>query len=259
MIEHSFTTENIDYKNSYLSVVVEADSFCYGIFDNNFTLLEMAKVESPFATSMHSSQVLSRKYKKKIALDKSESIHLPLGIEGNDLLTKHLVALPHATTYSDQILDQKATSNFFIKRELKESLEEKNNSFELTHISTVMCHYLYPSLSKKVMLYISEKNMHICVFNAEGFRFYNQYKCIDANDFLYYLMAIYQLLELDQENTPLIISGRIDRESSIVSLIQNYFAKIEFVSPSIFKLGNTASHNNTHYYMDLYMAYLCVL
>ena len=259
MIGKSFTTENIDYKNSYLSVVLEADSFFYGVFNENFTLLELDHVNSLFSASINNEKALSRKYKKKIILDKSSVIHLPDNINDTKIVSDHLVSLPYSHAVRDQVIDQNATSNYMIDNSLYEFISASRKEYEITHISTAMCHYLYPSLDKKVMIHIGDDVMHVCVSSPDGLRFYNQYICNNENDYLYYLAALYQLLNLDQEITTLYLSGSIEPQGKLYTLIKNYFDNVDFASPLIFRFPETKEDHEPHHYMDLYMAYLCVL
>jgi len=74
-----------------------------------------------------------------------------------------------------------------------------------------------------------------------------------AKDFLYYILAVVDECELDQETTPILLSGQLIEDSEIYRLLYRYFRKLSFVpSPAQLSSGPQLSALPQHLYTDLY-------
>jgi len=83
--------------------------------------------------------------------------------------------------------------------------------------------------------------------------FNNAYFFQTAKDFLYYVLAVVDECELDQETTPILLSGHLIEDSEIYRLLYRYFRKLSFVpSPAQFLPGPQLSASPQHLYTDLY-------
>lgn len=250
MIKLGFKTDKILYSDCYLSVSVETDRFFYGIFNDNHTLLETGVVEGV------NSHILRKDFKKKIVISSGNALHLPATISDINFSSSFLQQLPSQIVFQDKILEQNAISNYLHHSHFQEDVAAEKSAL---HLSTAMAYYLYPATKNKTLAFISDDRLHFCHYNQNGLQFYNQYHCAGQNDYLYFLLSCYKMQGLSPETDTLEIAGRIAPDTEVMKLLHSYFSDIYLSSPSIFNIGKFDPHLYPHYYLDLYMAYLCVL
>ncbi len=250
MIKLGFKTDKILYSDCYLSVSVETDRFFYGIFNDSHVLLETGVVEGT------DSKILQKDFKKKIIVSSGNALHLPKTISDINFSSAFLCQLPTEMVFQDKILEQDAVSNYLHHIAFQDEVAAEKTAL---HLSTCMAYYLYPAVKEKTLAFISDDRLHFCHYNQNGLQFYNQFKCAGQNDYLYFLLSCFKMQGLAPKTDTLEIAGRIAPDTEIMKLIHSYFNDVYLSKPAIFNIGKHEPQLYPHYYLDLYMAYLCVL
>ena len=99
--------------------------------------------------------------------------------------------------------------------------------------------------------------VRLFVLDEQHLYFSNAYPFQTAKDFLYYVLAVVDECELDQETTPIVLSGKLIEDSEIYRLLYRYFRRLSFAScPSPLSFGPQLSALPQHLFADLY--YLAV-
>ncbi|NUO02716.1 MAG: DUF3822 family protein [Saprospiraceae bacterium] len=104
-----------------------------------------------------------------------------------------------------------------------------------------------------LFVHVGFRELRLSVMDGNQLYFTNVYTFQTAKDFLYYLLAVVDECDLDQETTPVLLSGRLIEDSEIYRLLYRYFRKLSFVSrPSALVPGPKLSAIPQHLYTDLY-------
>lgn len=71
-------------------------------------------------------------------------------------------------------------------------------------------------------------------FNSLGhLQLMNRYAFKAASDFIYYTLLCCEKLQIDRENTTLILAGEVDVQSKVYDLCYRYFRHITFIQPPV--------------------------
>lgn len=89
--------------------------------------------------------------------------------------------------------------------------------------------------------------------------FYNQFRYQTAEDFIYYIVFVYEQLGLNPETQPLVFSGLMEKNSSLLHITRKYIRNISFVQRPAFCFYSYGFDNlAAHYHFSLYNQFLCV-
>lgn len=106
---------------------------------------------------------------------------------------------------------------------------------------------------RRLFIHISPGALRLTLLNETHLYFTNSYTFQTAKDFLYYVLAVVDECELDQETTPVLLSGQLIEDSEVYRLLYRYFRKLSFVPcPPQLSLGPQVSALPQHLYTDLY-------
>jgi len=97
-------------------------------------------------------------------------------------------------------------------------------------------------------IYISLEStfFDVLIIKNKTIKMYNTYTFKNVNDYMFYVMNIFEKFQLDQLNVPLYISGRISEDSSYLSATKMFIKDVN-ITPPLFKETivepfNTISH-----------------
>jgi len=110
----------------------------------------------------------------------------------------------------------------------------------------------------KVFVHTGIGIMGIFLFKWGDLQFANTFSYETENDFLYYVLLIYEEFGLDTEKIPLLWTGRIQKKSALYEKVKKYVKHLHIVhSPSYYHYGPAFQNVNFHYYHDLLSMRLC--
>ena len=116
------------------------------------------------------------------------------------------------------------------------------------------------TLVKEETLFINvdKKLIVILLFDKEKLKFANFFKFSSPNDFLFYVMLVFEQLGLNPETQSVQISGKIIQKSKEFELLYKYIRNVQLIaSPSYFQLSQEFSDIDQHAYFDLFSLNLC--
>ncbi len=107
-----------------------------------------------------------------------------------------------------------------------------------------------------VYAYIRSGSMTICAADSEQLFLLNKYSYQTTKDFLYFVLLVYQQLNLNTKNTPLVLAGELMPDSEIFKALHIYIRHIDWAErPAHFKIGATAQPQvPPHFFNDLLFA-----
>lgn len=106
---------------------------------------------------------------------------------------------------------------------------------------------------RSLFVHVGMGEVRIALLDANSLYFSNAYTYQAAKDFLYYVLAVFNEFDLDQETTPIWLSGQLVEDSEIYRLLFRYFRKLAFMPcPPALSTGTQLSATPQHFYTDLY-------
>ena len=262
MIDISFAHHQSVGHNQKLSVVVSADSFLYGVFDDSGVVSEVKyysgiDYENPESVrKVREDHTLQKGFDTVTVCSKQLPV-LHVG-EADDQLYNYFPSFAGKAVFKEKFTGVDVYSYFGLNQHQIDLLSGMFTGFSLHHFSMVLADYYYPSDKNVLLAHFDEKWVHLFYANQSGFRFYNAYPTGANEDVLYFILTVYRHLNLDPLKDHLRLSGLIDKNSPLFNLLHGYIAYPEFESLS----GVTMSTGNTsfpdHYYFDIALTALCV-
>ncbi len=121
--------------------------------------------------------------------------------------------------------------------------------FTYKHSSTVLIENALRIETKpvaaNVFLNVNTTTFEITVLKNKKLALYNVFDYSTKEDFIYYVLNIFEQLQLDTENTELVLSGQIELEDSLYQMLYTYIRHITFVKPN-FKLADSIDAQTLH-------------
>jgi len=212
-INLNFTSKIIDRGDHILSVLIEADSFVYGVFDKKHNLVSAGmhdidmQSSDPLAKILADEQLTSDYYKVVISNSTSEFAHLSsldfgagdFGVYFNDMSVGDEIL-------SDQFTDSDVHVIFPVNSNLRSKLIALFQPSSEIHISTAMRQFVYPSQSRRDVVLVGDDRLHYMSYNGGDLAMYNAYNYRTKEDFLYYLQLATDFSGMDREKKALCVS-----------------------------------------------------
>ncbi len=263
-INLTFISKNIDPKDHILSVLIEADSFVYGVFDKQLNLvaagdhtIDMHK-QDPFADVKKDENVNVDYYKSLVVYSTEEFAHLgELDFGGGDFEAYFNDMAIGSEFLNDRLTDSGIHVVFPVDRRLRANINEIVMPSSEMHISTAMRQYIYPSHAKKNVILVGADRLHYMSYNKGGLVLYNAYTYRTKEDFLYYLQLATDFASVDREVDVLEIGGWLGVDSDIYKYISPYYRHLEWVGLSAMNLESKDEDHLKHHYFALYANALC--
>ncbi len=124
----------------------------------------------------------------------------------------------------------------------------------------IMQSYVHAKSQKgyQVFVHVGASIMGVFLYKQEKLLFANTFLYTTEQDFLYNVLLVYDQFELDTERIPSMMTGRIQKKSSLYEKIEKYIRHIHILhSPSYYHYGPAFQDANFHYYHDLLSIRLC--
>ncbi|MEO8151407.1 MAG: DUF3822 family protein [Bacteroidia bacterium] len=156
-----------------------------------------------------------------------------------------------------------AKNIFAVKDDLIHFIEKNFNNPSLHHCSTSLIESLLLR-NKNRKQPIVNANMHqhqfeLTVIENNQLLFYNALPCPTAEDFIYYLLFMFEQLELNPESVALELSGKIQNNSAFHTIAKKYIRNVNFASRTINHEFSYGFENlPPHHHLSLFDLSLCV-
>lgn len=93
---------------------------------------------------------------------------------------------------------------------------------------------------KTVFINFYKSFFEVCCIQEEKLLFCNSFAIETPEDFMYYLLFCFEQFELSQEETPVILSGSIEKDSENYKILSTYIRNIDFAETPEFKKAENA-------------------
>lgn len=111
---------------------------------------------------------------------------------------------------------------------------------------------------RQICLNVRQGILQISLFDNKELLFYNSFTYESSQDFIYYVMLVFDQFKLKPEGNTVHISGQIIQDSEIYHLLFRYIRHLEMMPvPDYYKLGKKGSEIQDYQYFDLFSLKLC--
>lgn len=269
--------ENISYNKCHLSIQLSLNGLAYCIYDNDLidvVLLKEYEFEKPATTPELLLAYVKEIYNTDLELtEKYNSVHVSHKNNLAAIVPEALFDASHQTDflkYAVKVLKndfinvdtipENESKNVYIPFQLINTfLKEKYGDFSYSHASSLLVssllkyqkHYLnksfFVNVSKNIIdiVYLADNKLHL----------FNSFLFSTKEDFLYYILFVFEQLRLDPNEQKLTFLGSIDEQSPLFDIAYTYVRNIDFLhvdNPSLSEAFYEMNpHIEKHHYFEL--------
>ena len=125
-------------------------------------------------------------------------------------------------------------------------------------VSALTDEVLGSAIGQSVNIHLYGKHFDIIVNEDKHLKLHNNFSYRSEEDMLYFILFVFDKLELDQENTPVYLSGNIDKFSDSASFLRPYFKNLNFRKfPAGFQYSPAFDRIQEHIYLTVFKIYHC--
>lgn len=243
-------TLNINLTSScHLSIQISMGGFSFCIFDslrNKFIALRHIKFKEEITNTeklveeltkiYKSDEFLKQKYRRtKVIFQNKKSSLIPTSLfdENN---YKTLFSFNNNTEKNEDVIYNKLKNSdayniFSVDKLLHKYITETYSGIRVYHQATPLIeHYMFTNKNKQkltsVIINVQHNLFDILVVNSSKLQLYNSFDFTHDNDFVYFVMYIFEQLKLSPEETKVILCGDITKISSSYKLLQKYIRNL---------------------------------
>ena len=111
---------------------------------------------------------------------------------------------------------------------------------------------------RTMFLHVEQNYLTILVKNKKTLEFCNTFYFSTAEDFIYYVLFVFDQLNLNQEQTAVTVWGEVTHDSLVYNKLLKYIRDVSFgEKPSSMKFGYWFDEVMDHNFFDLYSMHLC--
>lgn len=279
-----FATEN--YK---LSIQLSTNGFSFSVLEVNRNKLlsvesyQLDKPESISPSINHDSVVLlaieelflqfnwiGEKFAAVnfiVESDKSTLIPMPLfdPAEINTYLKFSHNVSKDEDTISNSMLNLEAFNIFSIYKNLREKIFSMFPGSTISTISNtliegILINHKNQNIKNKVFVNVRNSYFDVIIIHGKRLIFFNSFKYKTKEDFIYFLIFVFEQLRINPEDVELVFLGNIRKNSPLYEIAYNYIRKISFGKRSeLIKYSYVFDDVPEHFFYNLLNSNLCGL
>jgi len=254
-----------------LSLLIGNDGFSFAIFSGKAELIalrayrftENDKLEDCLA-SISQDQLLKSLFRKcSIGTNSKSSALIPSKLYDNRFPERYLDPSPKEISSNTEmiwidevkVLDGKNVHSVSIK--LKNQLSDYFPGATFKHRNSVLIESFAnkntQDCSLRIYIHINKSTCQTFFFNENSLMTSGDFEFKSPDDFLYYVLLIFQSHDLNPEEVPLFISGALDAKSLIFNKLYRYIRNINWSEPDpSFELGDYPNNHLIHRDYELF-------
>ena len=116
-----------------------------------------------------------------------------------------------------------------------------------------------PQNKKNVLIHMQQGHFEMIVTENKKLIFANSFSYQTSEDFLYHTLFVLEQLQLNTETTELMLTGEVEKNSAIYSILKKYINSIHFIDkPELFEYSYSLNNLPNNFHFNLYSLALCV-
>ena len=136
--------------------------------------------------------------------------------------------------FSDQLEHLGIHTVYGVPGHWKKEIDKVFAKSALTHISSVLIRNLWVNVKNqtgsKAYLNLREGQFDLLVFNGNQLKYCNVFHYLTPEDIVYYVIFVFEQLNLNPEETHLSLLGNVDPFSPVYDLLFRYIRNLDFVN-----------------------------
>jgi len=281
VISHTDKAFNKEATYKYkLSIQLSLDGFSFCVLDtssNRYIAFELYSFHK-----VHNSQLLCekidelikqigwlRKSFKSVKIiyvnQKSTLVPFPLFEEKEKKL---YLSISHKIEDDEDILHDKlnnldAYNLYTIPQCLKKKLKELFPAAQVLHFSSslienLLIKYKYQDTERKVYVHVQSGCFEMIIMKGKELIFYNSFKYEACEDFVYYILFVFEQLKVNPEIANVSLLGEIEKDSTLYQVLYKYIRNISFEERNdTFQYSYVFDEIPPHFYYNLFNLNLC--
>lgn len=278
--DKALNTEYIeDYK---LSIQLSLDGFSFSIFDhsiNKFLSIESYSVQGKisvqefckkFGQFVKEHPILNRPIRQVVFLIESPKTTLvpaPLFDEKEVQTFAEFNFLPDEGNliFYDKLIYPDTFNLYPVPELMLKTIKELFPVSRVISHSSALIEGLmiqYKNLPEKKRIFANIRNsfLDIVVIEGKNLVYYNSFNYTTKEDFIYFIIFVFEQLNLNPEETELTLAGFIEKSSSLFEIVYKYIREIRFRGLSTnFTYSYIFDEIPPHYFTNLINSGLCEL
>lgn len=261
-----------------LSIQVSPDGYCFSVLDprrNKYILLKNYVISEEYSFQDFASYIWELQEKDEFLSKNYHSVRIIYSTQRSTLVPSSLFSEKHKEDYftfvhqikeGENILFNKlraadSVNLFVIPREIEEKLIERFPNARIFHQSASFIENLLADAQSKsrdfrVYVHAARDFFDIAVSRDGKLELYNSFNYTNESDFAFFVLYVFDQLNMDPEETVLRLSGEITRDSPHYELIRTFVRNVSFEKYNIASLysyvfSNLAAHR-FHNLLNLY-------
>lgn len=235
--------ENFRPENAFayaLTLEVEKKSCRFSLMEvdkNRF--VGLGDFRAPFEEVIHSVDWLRNSFHSaRVIISNSRSTLIPAALfskeESLSYLDFNFEKNDQEEIFNDELRNLQIRSVYCIQGDQYKMLKSYFPDAAISHVSTVLIESLFTHFKNlfgqgKIFLNVRTGEFDLIIFKGKGLQYFNSFKFKVSEDLLYFLIFVMEQLNLNPEETPLVLLGDTEKKSELFDLVFRYVRNVEFV------------------------------
>lgn len=258
-----------------LSILLGVDRFFYAVKNQHQSLVKLSEVVYPELFGEQNYSLINSEVGAVFASDffrlRFKSIRVILRNDRFTLLPQRLYKEGQEALYlekstnlnsSDKLVVEELVGTemlniFAVEESTWNTLKGHFPVSKISHSATPLIlsfqKYLASKNEKRVLLEIGLDSFQIVFLDGSELLFANSFNYSSPEDFIYYVMMVFEQFRLKPENCPVFLAGIVEKDSDLYKILFRYIRHIQFVAfPSNLVLDKMLDTNKNHHYFNLF-------
>jgi len=265
-----------------LSIQFSLDGFSFCIYDNEnnkliaiesyaFQELEnYRQLATEINDLVYDKKLLKKSYKKvNIIFESPKSTLIPFPLFDKSELNSYLKFNHNVESWEiilfDKLQNLEAYNIYTIPECINKTIKENFGSASISNFSSsliesLLIKYKNQNLKNTVFVNLRSNIFDIIIIEGTKLQLFNSFQFRTKEDFAYFLLFVFEQLNLNPEEIELFLIGSIDKSSKLYDIIFKYIRNIDFIEANdLFRYSYVFDSIPSHYYYNLININLCEL
>lgn len=262
--------ETNDLKETFLSIQVRLDGFSFSVYDtiakeylafsDYLFALEYKSPEhllAPIKALFEKNELLQHHRFKKVFVSYANTLSTVVpaayfNAEHKALYLQNTVkVLPNDYISHDEVSSTDSVVVYIPFVNINNFLFSKFGSFEYRHASSIIIDRLLnsntlPQNEKIVAVNMYHSHYEVYVIDDRELLFYNAFSFKTAEDFIYYLLFVYEQVGLDANSTKAFFMGEIEKDAALYKIAYQYIRHVSLLNLNDLSTDFESIGNHTH-------------
>jgi hypothetical protein len=135
--------------------------------------------------------------------------------------------------FHDRLLQPEIVTVYAVTESVAAELDDLFPGRKTCHLSTVLMDTIWMFYKNqlpgtRMFIHIGEEDFSLLIFDKKALIYNNSFHYQTPEDLVYYVIFVMEQLDLNPEEIPLTVMGKIDREAPLFELLFRYIRRIDF-------------------------------